>query len=161
MMRALSLWRSYLGQCPDPGGEFPNADLLLQRGLAQFSHQQGSVCTLVESNLWSYMVRGLQTSLNWAVSLAEVLVYWPNGLAFAIPQPTCVHHPASGLLNPQTMASSSTSFLSVVKMFWPLTGGVHWHTGQPEDKELKSQKKWMKYLLISCRKDCGNSRNQM
>ena len=81
---------SFLRQHPSPRGQSPAADPLLQGGLAEFALRRGSVYTLVESDLWSNMVSGLETSLDRGVSLAEGLVCQLKGLAFPIPPPRCV-----------------------------------------------------------------------
>ena len=47
---------SYLGQHPDPRGESPTADHLLCGGLTQNVLRRGPIYTLVESDLWSYVV---------------------------------------------------------------------------------------------------------
>lgn len=73
-MRALNL--------QDPREGSPAADLLLQGGggLAQFSLRQDSTYTLVQYDLWPYVVNGWEVSFDQSVSLAEGLALQPKCL---------------------------------------------------------------------------------
>ena len=126
--RGLSTSRSYFGRCPDPQGESPTADPLLRGGPTPFALWQGTIYSLIESDLWSCLVSALETSLDRGVSSAEGLVCGLRGLAFPTPRPRCVcesSHHAAGRLDPQTAASSFNTFLSAVENFWSLSGRVH------------------------------------
>lgn len=135
-------------------GRVPHAGLLLWGKLTHLALILGSINTLVESDLLSYMVSGLETSLSQGIPLAEGLACQPKGLAIPIPGPLCVcdhgHHIA-GQLDSQDVASRFYSLLSVVKKFWPLSGLYlpHWCYQKCSQSFLAARQLALRAILIS------------